>query len=293
MRIYLIAFSLFFSSLFSSIEAKEKPYYASICAIFQNEAPYLREWIEYHLLLGFEHFYLYNNNSDDGYQTVLEPYINRGIVDLIEWPNDYVQDFDPVQKGAYNHCIKKNKSNTYWIAIIDIDEFIVPIRHSKIRAFLEPYDKNKSIGSISMYWQFFGTSHLAKIPDGKLLIESLTLKADVSHAWNRNCKAIFKPKTIDYFHVHGAIHKSGYRNIATNGQSGPNVFVIDQIRVNHYWTRAEDFFYEIKLPRRAKFLGREMTEYEITSLNDSFNAIEDTAIQKFVPALRKRIFGHL
>jgi hypothetical protein len=30
----------------------------AITAIFQNEAPYLKEWIEFHLLMGAEHFYL-------------------------------------------------------------------------------------------------------------------------------------------------------------------------------------------------------------------------------------------
>ena len=39
----------------------EKKYKLSICAIFKNEANYLKEWIEYHRMVGVEHFYLYNS----------------------------------------------------------------------------------------------------------------------------------------------------------------------------------------------------------------------------------------
>ena len=40
-------------------------YYFSICAIFKDESLSIKEWIEYHKLIGVEHFYLYNNNSTD------------------------------------------------------------------------------------------------------------------------------------------------------------------------------------------------------------------------------------
>ena len=58
----------------------------SICAIFQNEAPYLKEWLDYHLHVVVEHFWLYNNESQDDFRPILQPYIDAGIVDLIESP---------------------------------------------------------------------------------------------------------------------------------------------------------------------------------------------------------------
>ena len=42
---------------------ERKRYNVTICAIFKNEAPYLREWIEFNRVVGIEHFYLFNNNS--------------------------------------------------------------------------------------------------------------------------------------------------------------------------------------------------------------------------------------
>ncbi len=60
----------------------------TICAIFRNEAPYLREWLEFHLLQGAERVYLYNNRSDDDFLSVLAPYLADGVVRLIEWSLD-------------------------------------------------------------------------------------------------------------------------------------------------------------------------------------------------------------
>ena len=62
----------------------KKLYGISICAIFKDESIYLKEWIEFHLLIWIEHFYLYNNFSKDSYLEVLKPYIEKNIVTLRE-----------------------------------------------------------------------------------------------------------------------------------------------------------------------------------------------------------------
>ena len=48
---------------FVHVKPQDKKYNVAVCAIFKNEAPYLKEWIEFNHLVGVEHFYLYNNNS--------------------------------------------------------------------------------------------------------------------------------------------------------------------------------------------------------------------------------------
>ena len=71
-----------------------KKYNFSICAIFKNEAPYLKEWIEYHLIFGVDHFYLYNVGSHDSFQSILKPYINKGLVTYIDWPEALIYPGD-------------------------------------------------------------------------------------------------------------------------------------------------------------------------------------------------------
>jgi len=60
--------------------------YLSVVALVKNEAEYIGEWLEYHLLQGVEKFYIYDNESTDKLQAVLKPYIEAGIVECIYYP---------------------------------------------------------------------------------------------------------------------------------------------------------------------------------------------------------------
>ena len=45
------------------IEEKDpnSSFYIAAVLIIKNEGPYLREWLEYHKFIGFEHFFIYDN----------------------------------------------------------------------------------------------------------------------------------------------------------------------------------------------------------------------------------------
>jgi hypothetical protein len=76
---------------------KWSKHYLSVCAIFRDEGPYLREWIEFHRLQGVEHFYLYDNLSTDDGPEILAPYVETGIVTLRGWghqPGQLLAYFD-------------------------------------------------------------------------------------------------------------------------------------------------------------------------------------------------------
>ena len=55
-------------------------------AIAKNEGPYIREWIEYHRQVGVQKFLIYDNESTDQMRTLLEPYIQKGLVDYTYFP---------------------------------------------------------------------------------------------------------------------------------------------------------------------------------------------------------------
>jgi len=44
----------------------------AICAVIQNDADYLQEWIDFHLKVGVDHFLLTNYNSKDNFQSILD-----------------------------------------------------------------------------------------------------------------------------------------------------------------------------------------------------------------------------
>lgn len=127
----------------------EKKFKVSICGIFRDEALYLKEWIEFHKIVGVDHFYLYNNFSNDNYLDVLEPYIENNLITLVDWPKEHSQI------EAYIDCINKYSSETEWLGFIDIDEFVVPNNTDNIFDFLKKFQRRPAV---LIYWQLFGSS---------------------------------------------------------------------------------------------------------------------------------------
>jgi len=260
-------------------------YDLSVCMIFQDEAPYLKEWIEFHQLLGVDHFYLYNNNSKDNYIEVLDPYIKNDVVELIEWPQiaTSVSEWDQIQVAAYNDAFKRAKSKTKWLAIIDSDEFLFPTLENNLHKFLKKYEKQKGIGGILVSWVCFGTSWVEKIPDDKLLIETLTLCVATG---SDQFKSIFMPKRVSHVcSPHYVIYKEGYRHCTPSGGMPPFI-EIDRIRINHYWSRDEWYLNNFKIPRRVLWGTDSATSQH---WGHATNVHDDTTIFRFVDPLRKRM----
>lgn len=159
-----IVFCLFYKLLFILIRVPRInfKYNVSICSIFKDEADYLKEWIEFHRIVGVEHFYLYNNNSTDNYLEVLSPYIKKGIVSLIDWPKPQSQ------LSAYKNFMETRKNETRWVGLIDIDEFIIPNTTDNIYDFLKDFNNKPAV---IVYWKLFGTSGKIKRDVSKLITE--------------------------------------------------------------------------------------------------------------------------
>ncbi len=218
-------------------------YRLTIGAMFKNEAPWLKEWIVYHHeVLGVEHFYLYNNDSTDDYRAVLEPFIKAGLVELIDWsssdpaneiPGEYESPWLSFQVGAYNDCLKKKAyRKARWVAIIDIDEFIVPVHGvDSFWKFLDAAEKRRK-GSLKFMWRNFGTSSVWRLEEGEFLTQKLVRRYEDDTYMNNWCKSIHCPEAI----VFCSIHDTGklaphYRR----GMADPS-----EIRIHHYWTRTEE-----------------------------------------------------
>lgn len=251
-------------------------------AIFQDEAPYLKEWIEYYKLLGATHFYLYNNLSTDDYEAVLSPYVANGEVELIEWfyKSSNETEWLEVQKGAYNDALAKATGQIKWLVVCDLDEFFVPKNVDTLIEFLKQFELQNGIGGISGKWVMFGTSWVKQIPDNQLMIETLTMSAPNYHV---NSKSIIRPeRVLSYDHVHGPTG-DGYK-------LGRKTFEIptSALQINHYWSRDEWYLENIKIPRRAKWT----TDAQKCKLwAECFNQKENfgSSIQRFVPALRQNM----
>lgn len=245
--------------------------------MFKNEAPWLKEWIDYHHnVLGASHFYLYNNDSSDDFAEVLEPYIRTGLVELINWNTCEehalrgIEDelWIPYQLGAYNDCLKKRAlRKAQWVGVIDIDEFIVPV--GGVIAFTEllKQEAAQNTGSLHMYWRIFGTSHVADLEPGELLTEKLIYRAKDDHPWHINMKSIHRPEAIRLVLAHKAKKlKSGYKRKKLDPAAW---------RIHHYWTRTDSHLQKKRKPTP-----------ELIPFFEDFNSVEDTTIHQYLPVLK-------
>src|SRR5688572_18214642 len=124
--------------------------YLSMCAVLRNEALYLKEWLDFYIKQGVEHFYLYDNDSTDNGFEVVRPYKEQGLVTWHE-TKGLCQ-----QRVAYNHTIREFQDQTEWCCFFDIDEFgFCP--HRKLNEAVKQYDSH-GVSGLAVHWLLFGSS---------------------------------------------------------------------------------------------------------------------------------------
>ncbi len=220
--------------------------YLSVCAIAKDEGSYFKEWIEWHLSQGVEKFYIYDNGSTDDTKSVLAPYIDKGVVDYTYWPGHRRQ------LAAYDDCLERNRFASRWMAFIDLDEFIVPVRDASIPEFLTGME---DFAAVEINWLVYGSGGMKTRTPGTVM-ERFKCHSLPNHYLNRHVKSIVNPhRVFTMIGCHEAAKISGY--IAdSHGQPVKRNFrdrepQQDIIRINHYAVKSYEEFVEKQARGRA------------------------------------------
>lgn len=243
--------------------------YLAICAIAKNEGPYFPEWIEWHLAHGVEKFYIYDNESTDGTKDILTPYIKQGAVEYKYWPGR------KMQLKAYDDCLACHRFSARWIAFIDLDEFIVPLKDTTITAFLK---RHETAPAVEINWLIYGSSgRRTKTPGG--VMERFKRHSLPQHPLNRHVKSIVNPRRVfNMIGCHEAARISGHAADSHGNPVRKNFRnrepQQDTIRINHYAVRSFEEFTEKQARGRASGpqIPRSLAYFNRFDLND----IEET-----------------
>ncbi len=284
---------LFLLSLLFVIPIHAYQYDLAICAISKDDEPYLKEWIEFHKLVGVQHFYIYCHGNWDRYSDILKDYIKSKEVDLLSTQHYKDPSFNKVQCQAYTDLLVKVRHKIKWLAFIDIDEFLFSPSERNLLAFLSKYENIPHIGGVSANWHLFGTSWVPKIPSNQTLIESLTLCTPEQYAANSHVKTIVRPHCVKHYdNPHYPIYFPEYVQTNTDGVPFHGAFSPyiqhAHLKINHYWTRDQDFFWNYKVPRQSGW-GIQRTEQQNQEVEREFNSDCDTSILYLAPLLRKQL----
>lgn len=79
--------------------------YLSVCCIAKNEHPFIKEWINHHLLVGAERIIIFDNDSSPGLKDSIREYVDHGIVDIIKIKGK------EQQMAAYDQCLRDYEKN--------------------------------------------------------------------------------------------------------------------------------------------------------------------------------------
>ena len=205
---------------------------AAICAIQKWGLWYVDEWVDYHIALGFETIFIYDNSDDFELQ---QWYVNRfkgdtDLVKIIHWTGRGQQIV------VYEHCtkaIQQSKSHS-WIAFIDLDEFIEIKNIQKFPHIMDLLDTvPQEAGGLTANWQMFHWNNHTKY-EAKPLSLRFTYFTK-----NQHVKTIARADRIKTFsNPHYPIYKYGDKSVDSNGDivDGPfnERMPLDVLAVNHY-----------------------------------------------------------
>ncbi|MBQ3727822.1 MAG: glycosyltransferase family 92 protein [Selenomonadaceae bacterium] len=235
-------------------------YDLAVVAIFKDEARYLKEWLDYHLLAGVEHFYLYNNDSSDDFRKVLAPYVEENLVTLIDLPGRVMQ------MPAYNDALEKFRFECRYLAFIDLDEFIFPKSNRSITEVVdEILSADPNAAGLSIHWQLFGSNGQKKADYSRGVLERFVTRAEKDFSnevktlvenggkryginfsvSNGFIKSVTNPRCVKSVFNHFANYFDGHYTVDETGmQLKPTLAVYpihaEKIVVNHYVIKSRE-----------------------------------------------------
>ena len=264
--------------------------------IIKDETLYLPEWIEFHLMQGFNHFYIYDNGSTDNLYDVMEKYCKQGLVTITPWRN-FSASLHP-QKSANAHALANYCHNYRWTAFFDVDEFIFSPTHDNL---LKPLADRDDQVCICLPWHNFGPDGHVKAPDG-LVIKNYTEKAvfppDLQRKSLLRYKTILNPAATSSagthcFHFHNMgpalINEIGQR-IPIDHFQDPKYAIQGDFQLNHYFTRSVAELAEKVRKGRVSSQGNVVENFVESRLRQyEIKTCRDTKIHKHLEELKRRM----
>lgn len=222
----------------------------------------MKEWIDHYVWQGVDHFYLINNESDDNYMDILQPYITQGRVTL------YDRKGKNVQEKNYNDVFAHIKNETKWLIVCDLDEFIFnPKPRKNIGDYLIKKDK---FSCICMNWKMFGSTDDYNHPES---IRNTFIRRG-KDLWSET-KCIVKCSHTSQLRIH------------THIVDGPQMTENTDLHLNHYPIQSKEFFDKVKKTRGDACYTenvRDDTYFRKYDLRD----VEDTGLRDLIKTSQQK-----
>ena len=213
----------------------------------RDDAPYIKEWLDYHLLAGVDHFVIYDNESGDNLKEILQPYIDKKVVTRLDYPQTNRQ------LEAYNDAVRFFKFFFRRAVFLDVDEFIFPQGDKNILEVTDEILSDDDAG-LAINFHVFGSNGLEKADYEVGVLERFTRRAvddwapldDEIPSGNAAVKTISNPRRINFFsdNPHVPEYFDNYFAVNEEGKKVTKNFSVpvsaSKIVINYYATKSRE-----------------------------------------------------
>lgn len=217
----------------------------AVTSIQRNRAPYLVEWLAFHLVVGVQRFYLYLHNCDDG-SVALVQRLSRHLPLVAH----VVQTDTPAQLPAYRHAWERYGGEVDWMAFIDGDEFLMPTQAATLPEAIAPLAQ-QPVSALAAFWMCYGSSGHLDEPSG-LLMEQFTRHAEPGFSANAHVKTLLRGGEPEVLIANAHRFHTPRGTVDDRGRDVPGGYLhgvtpsYDALRINHYVTQSYAYFKRTK-----------------------------------------------
>ncbi|MBR5914695.1 MAG: glycosyltransferase family 92 protein [Selenomonadaceae bacterium] len=211
-----------------AVEKNLFKYDFAVVSIVKDAAENIKEWIEYHMLAGVDHFYIYDNDSYDNIKDILQPYVNSKLVTYIFYPGKNQRI------AAYNNAVENFKFECRYMTFLDVSEFLLPKKNQTVVEVTDEIFSGKdNVGGIELNSYNYSAGS-QEIPEDGILGRFTRRERNPFEIAN----TIVNPRKVDYlFNARYATYFDGVFRV--NDYSGKvnedsDETVSDKIIVNSY-----------------------------------------------------------
>jgi hypothetical protein len=247
--------------------------YLTLGSCFKDELPYVEEFVKYHKSVGVEKFVFF----DREYCQLKEMMKNDLDVEVIHFPDVSGNVHAQAWASLTSYCNGK----TQWLALIDADETLVPVKTNDVKEILKNYEE---FAAIQLNWHTFGSSGQDKKEKGSVY-ERFLMRAKNGEGVSNHCQYIVQPhrSTFDRPHdPHTPRLPPNEISVNTNKQQVNGPFNTPQLHdilyVAHYITKSKEEWGFKNSKGRADIFGQNIPYTDFDAHNSICNAVEERRV---------------
>lgn len=208
----------------------------SICVIIKDEHLYLQEWIEYHLALGFDDIFLFEDYESRPHDDIVSAYPQVHLTRMSEISPSRPSYFR--QLWLFRYFVDRYKDQADWCLFTDIDEFLVFDEGYDLQRLVQEYDDAGAPG-VALCWKIFNASGHITRPQGSVVesYHDICRQSDRNGGWDIKCLVNMQcVNGSDWQSIHkmrGCLRTDGVDPLCL-----ANNRCYEKAWINHYYTKS-------------------------------------------------------